>query len=330
MTCQESARIDGQPPIVTVGMPVYNCEATLAAALESIRMQTFGDWELLVIDDGSTDATVALAASNGDARIRVIVDGRRRGLAARLNECLELGRGRFFARMDGDDVSYPERLERQVRFLQQNPALDLIGTNLLVFSGAGRAMGARRFPVDHAQICARPVRGFPIAHPTYMGRMAWFRQHRYDERIVQSEDADLLLRSFTHSTFGNLPEILLGYRENSISLRKRIVATRQYSKSLVRFYMPQGRVDRALLGCGMQLLSVAITFIAIRSGLGYRILRHRAAPVSEAERARWTEVWQSVQPIVADDESSTTRPDTQHPSPGCHPSHRSVNATTPR
>jgi len=313
MTCPDSARVDGHAPIVTVGMAVYNCEATLAVALSSLRLQTFPDWELVVIDDGSTDGTVAIAASTGDPRIRVFADGRRRRLAARLNECLDLGRGCFFARMDGDDVSYPERLEHQVRFLQENSTVDLIGTNVLVFSGAGHAMGARRFPTDHAHICARPSRGFPVAHPTYMGRMSWFRQHRYDERILRAQDSDLLLRSFMHSTFGNLPEILLGYREDSISLRKLVVAKRWFIDSLVRFYVRQGRIDQALWACIVQLLTVGITFMAVRTGLGYRILRNRAAPVSEAERGRWNAVWRSVQPVCTYDQSSPDRSNPQHP-----------------
>lgn len=313
MPRHESASVAGQPPIVTIGMAVYNCEATLPAALASIRMQTFRDWELLVIDDGSTDDTAAVAASTGDARIRVIADGRRRRLAARLNECLNLGHGRFFARMDGDDVSYPERLERQVRFLESNPAVDLLGTNMLLFSGAGEVIGARRFPTEHQQICARPNRGILVSHPTYMGRMEWFRQHRYDERIHRAEDADLLLRSFAGSTFGNLPQILLGYREDRIDLRKLILTKRGYIKSLVRFYVSQGRIDRALWACIIQLLSVGVTFVAIRTGLGYRMLRHRAAPATEAEQGRWSAVWRSMQPMLVTEESSTARSDT-HPS----------------
>ncbi len=301
MTCREFSRVEGQLPIVTVGMPVYNCEATLPAALESIRLQTFRDWELLVIDDGSTDATVAvaMATSSGDSRIRVIADGQRRRLAARLNECLDLGSGRLFAHMDGDDVSYPERLERQVRFLEEHPSIDLIGTSMLVFSGEGQVEGVRRFPTNHTQLCTRPGRGFLIAHPTYMGRMTWFRQHRYDKRMLRAQDADLLLRSFEQSTFGNLPEILLGYREDSISLRKLVVAKRWFIQSLVGFHLRQGRIDQAFRGCMMQLLSVGITIIGVKTGLGYRLLRHRSAPLSEAEKARWTAVWQAVQPVAA-------------------------------
>jgi len=313
MPRHESASVAGQPPMVTIGMAVYNCEATLPAALASIRMQTFRDWELLVIDDGSTDDTAAVAASTGDARIRVIADGRRRRLAARLNECLDLGRGRFFARMDGDDVSYPERLEHQVRFLQENPTVDLVGANMLIFSGAGQVVGTRRFPTDHAQICARPSRGFPVAHPTYLGQMTWFRQHRYDERVLRAQDTDLLLRSFAHSTFGNLPEILVGYREDSISLRKLVVAKRWFMDSLVRYYVRKGRVDRALWGCMVQVLTVGITVIAVRTGLEYRILRSRAAPLRDAELGRWNAVWRSVQPTTAYHESNIDRLHRQYP-----------------
>jgi hypothetical protein len=182
----------------------YNCEATLPAALASIRMQTFRDWELLVIDDGSTDDTAAVAASTGDARIRVIADGRRRRLAARLNECLDLGRGRFSRAWTATTCRI--RSGSNIKsVLQENPTVDLVGANMLIFSGAGQVVGTRRFPTDHAQICARPSRGFPVAHPTYLGQMTWFRQHRYDERVLRAQDADLLLRSFAHSTFGNLP-----------------------------------------------------------------------------------------------------------------------------
>ena len=132
-----------------------------------------------------------------------------------------------------------------------------------------------------------------------MGQMAWFRQHQYDERVLRAQDTDLLLRSFAHSTFGNLPEILVGYREDSISLRKLVGAKRWLIKSLVRHYVRQGRIDRALWICLVQALSVGVTFSATRTGRGYRLLRHRAAPVSEAERGRWTAVWRSVQPGVA-------------------------------
>jgi glycosyltransferase involved in cell wall biosynthesis len=107
----------GSQPLVSVGMPVRNCGKTLRAAIRSILWQTYPRWELLILDDASTDKTVEIARSFDDSRIKVLVDGVRRGLPARLNEAIFQSNGQYLARMDGDDVAYPERLERQIRFL---------------------------------------------------------------------------------------------------------------------------------------------------------------------------------------------------------------------
>src|SRR5271157_2334580 len=95
-------------PTVSIGMPVYNCARTLDIAIRSIVKQTFPNWELLLIDDGSADETVGICRSFCDPRVQVIADGAHKGLVARLNQAIDLSRGRYFARMDGDDVCYPE------------------------------------------------------------------------------------------------------------------------------------------------------------------------------------------------------------------------------
>ncbi|MGH8697182.1 MAG: glycosyltransferase family 2 protein, partial [Burkholderiales bacterium] len=139
-------------PLVTIGMPVYNAARTLAVALASIERQTFRDWELVIVDDGSRDATEEVLGRIADPRIRVVRDGRNLGLAARLNEIVATAQGEYFARMDADDVAYPARLAAQVDFLAAHPEVDLAGCGALVFGEGGEPLG--RFPLraTHAGI----------------------------------------------------------------------------------------------------------------------------------------------------------------------------------
>ena len=98
-------------PLVSIGMPVFNCEKTLIPAVNSILNQTYSNWELFLLDDGSKDKTLEIANSFKDSRIKVIVDGLNKKLPSRLNQAIEMSQGKYFARMDGDDISYPERLQ---------------------------------------------------------------------------------------------------------------------------------------------------------------------------------------------------------------------------
>ena len=90
-----------------------------------------------------------------------------------MNETILLSAGKYFARMDGDDVAYPERLERQVRYLERHPQVDLLGTGILVFKADGNALGTRRIWRRHEEICRRPSAGFYLPHPTWMGKTGY-------------------------------------------------------------------------------------------------------------------------------------------------------------
>src|SRR5262249_52814506 len=142
------------------------------------------------------------------------------------NQAVGLARGRYFARMDADDIAYPSRVEKEVEFLNSHPEVDLVSTWMSVFRGDGTLLGLRRYPISHNEICARPWAGFPMAHPTCMGRIEWFRQNAYRTDALRMEDRELLLRTYAHSRFANLPEALLGYREDSLSLGKLLLARR--------------------------------------------------------------------------------------------------------
>ena len=210
------------PPLVTVAMPIYNAGKYLRLAVLSIVKQTFTDWEFLIIDDGSTDDALQSIADIADARIRIYRDGANKGLAARLNECIDMARGKYFARMDQDDVSYPERFARQVVKLQHDPMLDLVASRAITIDETDQLTGIFPLAISHEEICARPWMGFYFVHPSWMGKTDWFRKYRYTTPGPYfCEDQDLLLRSYRGSRFATLDEIMFAYRiRHSVNWQK--------------------------------------------------------------------------------------------------------------
>lgn len=286
----EPVVVSSSQPLVSIGMAVRNCASTLGMALQSILQQTYPHWELWLLDDGSTDETRDVALQFNDSRIHLIVDGRNLGLAARLNQAVELAKGRYFARMDGDDVCYPERFERQVALLESRPEIDLLGCGAIVFNGNGQVVGRLPLKLEHAEICARPWAGFYLAHPTWMGRLAWFRNHAYRQSALRAQDQDLLLRTYRHSRFAALPDTLLGYRQETLSLSRVLRGRYHFSRALLRQAI-EGADWRLVRGLVEQSLKGMVDIFAVTTGLNYRLLRHRAIPIDEKMRATWEKVW---------------------------------------
>jgi glycosyltransferase involved in cell wall biosynthesis len=283
------------PPLISVGMPVFNCEKTLGTALRSILTQSFKNWELLIIDDGSADRTREVARSFDDQRIRMIADGEHRGLVARLNQAIELGTGRYFARMDGDDVAFPDRLKRQVEFFTENANVDLVGCGVLVFGDNGTVLGVRYVAENHAEICRRPWAGFQLPHSTWMGRMEWFRSHRYDAKAIRAEDQELLLRTFSTSCFSCVPEILQGYREDQLVLRNILHSRCSFTIAVLRDCIERKQYFTAIGGVLEQCAKALVDVFAISTGLNRQILRHRARPARTEIVECWSNVWEQVQ-----------------------------------
>jgi glycosyltransferase involved in cell wall biosynthesis len=200
-------------------MPVYNAGIHLRLAVASIVQQTFTDWELLVMDDGSSDGALDyLAEALDDPRIKILRDGCNTGIAVRLNQAVDLARGRYFARMDADDISFPDRFARQVAALQRDAALDLVATRAITVDEFNHVSGNFPYGLSHAAICAHPWLGFHLPHPTWMGKTEWFRTHRYTVPAPYlCEDQELLLRSYRNSRFATVDEVLFAYRVNSVT-----------------------------------------------------------------------------------------------------------------
>jgi glycosyltransferase involved in cell wall biosynthesis len=275
-------------------MPVYNCRATVAEAIASILNQTFEDWELVVFDDGSRDGTQEVVRRFADPRLRLVVGKTNRGLPACLNEIVRRSKSAYFARMDGDDIAYPDRLRLQVEFLEKHPEVDLVAGAIAVFDGREEAIGVRRGPREHEQICARPISGIPMAHPTWLGRTSWFQCNPYREDAVHMEDWALLFRSCRHSRFANLQEVVLGYREDSLSLRKLALWRWYKSRFVIEFARADGSYVSSIGEVSREMAKLMMDAFALGTGLNYRVLKHRAPPISCTETDEWREVSQAV------------------------------------
>jgi len=295
-------------PLVSIGMPVRNNESTLGLALRSILNQSYRHWELLLLDDGSTDGTLRTAQSfaDADSRIRVCSGGSTLGLPNRLNQAIATSRGQYFARMDGDDISYPERLECQVHYLQDHPDVALVGTAAIVFGRNGTLIGKRTQPEKHEAICCRPHVSFSMMHPTFLGRLGFFQSFQYRPCAIRCEDQDLLLRAYMSGhyntegevrnvKFGNLQRILFGYNEERLNVVKLLKSRFYHSLMFSGVLAKSGRPLCAIQAAALQVLKVPIDIISIVTGLNHRLLRHRARPVTSAELETWRVVWSSIQ-----------------------------------
>jgi glycosyltransferase involved in cell wall biosynthesis len=196
-------------PLVTVGIPFLNCEKCLLDSIRSIFAQTFEDWELLLVDDGSTDGGLKLAQSIDDPRVRVLPpDGRNNKLAARLNQIAQAARGEFVARMDADDLSHPERFASQLEFLKNHPDVDVVGGSSFILDEHRKPMQKLTVPEIHGDIFKDKFRGVALVHASVMARRRWFLRFPYDESNIRCQDFELWLRSSNKSVFANLSKPL--------------------------------------------------------------------------------------------------------------------------
>lgn len=280
-------------PFVSVVMPAYNAATTLGAAIRSILWQSYTNFELLVMDDGSTDATLDVAGGFADPRIRVVSDGVNRGVSAQLNRGIDLARGELLARMDDDDVSYPGRLELQVAHLVHHPQTDLIGARVLTFKGDGLPLGLLPFRQTHEQICGRPWTTFMLPGATFVGRTDWFRKYRYRVPRV-AEDQDLLLRAYPESRFHCLPQVLYGYRQRGFRLRRTLTARWHLARVHMREHARRGRFGSMLLAPSYLLLKSGVDFAARLPGCEWLFFARLAAPASRVQLDEWRQVWDAL------------------------------------
>jgi glycosyltransferase involved in cell wall biosynthesis len=288
-------------PLVTVAMPIYNAGAYLRMAVLSIVQQTESNWELLIIDDGSTDNALDSIRDIDDQRIRIIRDGANKGLAARLNEAIDLARGKYFARMDQDDVSYPVRFARQLKALQDDLALDLTATRAIQIDEGNRAVGVFPSALSHEAICVHPWKGFYFPHPTWMGKTEWFRKYHYKiPGPYFCEDQELLLRSYSESRFATVNEILFAYRTRSEINWRKVLRTR---KAVWRVQLRQFRMAR-------QWNNIILASMVVAGRIAYDLVKISIPASCRPKQVRLeenlTRQWEDVLRIVSPHHSGLT------------------------
>jgi len=214
-----------EDPLVSVVMAVHNGAEFLQEAVESIRNQTYSHWELICWDDASVDRSWEILQSfaGKDGRIQAFRDGEHRGAAGAANMALAKARGVMVARMDADDVAYPDRLERQVAYLLEHPETVAVGGQCLLVDHEGKTIGSKLFPTNPERIRRMIFSTIPVQHPTLLvsrrhlpDGFVWYR----DGATVAIE-VEFLFRLFQHGQVANLEETVLKYRihDRNISLQ---------------------------------------------------------------------------------------------------------------
>lgn len=267
--------------LLTIGLPVFNSEFTIFSCIKSILNQTFEDFVLIIVNDGSTDSTMDIINSFQDSRIVIVNDGINRGLPYRLNQISQMTKTEYLARMDSDDIMHYDRLNEQIKIMESNSYIDVLGTSSYSIDSNTNILGIKGSSDGNL------VRTDSFIHPTIIGKTTWFLDNPYLEDANRIEDCELWFRTCRNSNFYciNLP--LLYYRE----INKDI--SRNYSKGIVSMlYVFNLYVKRLAFLNAFRwqfiVLSYFSKFLVYRFieifGLGYLLAKRRYAKINEVTK----------------------------------------------
>lgn len=232
--------------VLTIGIPFYNDGERLNNSIQSVLNQTYKNWKLILLDDGSSDDSLAIAKSFKDPRITVISDGKNKKLASRLNDLTNMVTTKYYARMDADDIMMPNRIEKQLKYLEENPIVDVVGSTAIIIDASNNVIGKTHMCVSAPKNPDDIIRGKGFIHPSIMGKTEWFRDNPYDSTKARCQDFDLWIRTVESSNFAILNEPLLFYRfDNGNNWRKYSRSQKYLGSYLMNYYKERGEIIEA-------------------------------------------------------------------------------------
>jgi len=223
-------------PLISIGISFYNAAETLGDAIRSIFAQTFQDWELILVDDHSTDSSLSIAQAVIDPRVRVYKGGPEKGFTYQLNRITKLANGKYYARMDADDMMHPVRISKQINCLEKNRNIDLVDTGMYSMDQNANLKGIRNL----TSLDYRPVillgRGL-LCHATVTGHTNWFKKNPYNTKYLRAQDRELWCRTYKHSNFARIKEPLYFCREGRVNVNNYLMGGKA-ERLIIKTYGP--------------------------------------------------------------------------------------------
>lgn len=208
-------------PLCSVVMSVYNGGDFLSDAIESILQQTYKNFEFIIINDASTDNSLKRIQSYDDDRIIIINNEKNIFLAASLNKGINVSKGKYIVRMDADDISMPNRLSKQVQYMECNPNIGISGTCSEII---GFGSGYGKYSQENNIIKYSLLYECHLLHPTIIMRSDLIKDHElyYNESYRKNQDYELFIRAIDITDFGNLPDYLIKYRQSEENIKREV------------------------------------------------------------------------------------------------------------
>jgi glycosyltransferase involved in cell wall biosynthesis len=224
---------------ITIGLPFYNVEKYLELAIKSVFAQTYQDWELLLIDDGSTDGSLDIAKSIKDPRVKVYSDGKNKKLAARLNEITKLAKYDYIARMDADDIMDPNRLTVQIKILEDNPQFDLVSTGMFSISNTNELLGYRGKAWENPTFKEILNKKTGVLHASILVRKTWYERNKYNEKLKLGQDTEIWFRTSRNDDLKVkiISEPLYMYREEGNVTKEKLLRAYKNEREFLALYI---------------------------------------------------------------------------------------------